>query len=283
MSANPTDTPAHNATPSPAARPVPTLSRKVAIVTGGAHGIGRATAERFAAEGARVAVADIQEDLGNHVVAEIEAAGGVARFVHTDVGRHDQVRRMIESTVEEWGRLDILVNNAYVMSSGSVVDVDEEDWDRAMSVNLKAIYLAGKYAFPQMERIGGGAIVNLSSVHGFMAWPRGATYDTAKAAIINLTRQMAIDGGPLGIRVNAVAPGWILTHEEWSSEERLQLAEKIYPLGRPGQPEEVANVIHFLVSDEASFVSGHTLVVDGGLTTQLQDSPDFVAPGFSWV
>ena len=145
------------------------------------------------------------------------------------------------------------------------------------------MYLAGKYAFPHMERIGNGAIVNMASVHGVMAWPLGATYDTSKAAIINLTRQMAIDGGPLGIRVNAVAPGWILTHEQWTSEERLKIAEKIYPLRRPGQSEEVANVIHFLVSDEASFVTGHTLTVDGGLTSQLQDSPDFVAPGFSWI
>lgn len=260
-----------------------TLENKVAVITGAAHGIGKATAERFAAEGANVAVADIDEALGNQVVEQIQAAGGVARFVHTDVGVHDQVRHMVESTAEAWGRLDILVNNAYISARGSVVDVEEAEWDRAMNVNLKALYLAAKYAFPHMERIGGGAIVNMSSVHGMMAWPNGAIYDTAKAAVINLTRQMAIDGGPLGIRVNAVAPGWILTHEEWISEERVQLAGRIYPLGRPGQPVEVANVIHFLVSDEASFVAGHTLTVDGGLTSQLQDSPGLMAPGFSWI
>ena len=161
------------------------LSGKVAVITGAGHGIGRATAERFAAEGMMVTVADIREDWGAHVVAEIEASGGVARFVHTDVGIHDQVRRMIESTVEEWGRLDILVNNAYMSAWGSVVDVEEEKWDRAMAVNLKALYLAAKHAFPHMEKAGGGAIVNMSSVHGFMAWPNGAMYDTAKAAVIN--------------------------------------------------------------------------------------------------
>ncbi|MFN2201919.1 MAG: SDR family NAD(P)-dependent oxidoreductase [Caldilineaceae bacterium] len=260
-----------------------TLEGRVAIITGAAHGIGRATAERFSAEGARVAVADIDEVLGNKTVAEIEAAGGIARFVQTDVGVHEQVRHMVESIVEEWGRLDILVNNAYTSARGSVVDVEEADWDRAMDVNLKAIFLAAKYAFPHMQRAGGGAIVNTASVHGMMAWPNGATYDTAKAAVINLTRQMAIDGGPLGIRVNAVAPGWIISHKEHASEERLETAERLYPLRRPGQPVEVANAIHFLVSDEASFVTGHTLVVDGGLTSQLQDSPGLIAPGFTWI
>lgn len=260
-----------------------TLTDKVAIITGAAHGIGRATAERFAAEGARVVVADINEELGNHVVAQIEAEGGVARFLHTDLGVHEQVRNMVEWTMDEWGRLDILVNNAYIGARGTVVELDEADWDRVMNVDLKAVYLACKYAFPHMERLGGGAIVNMASVHGIMAWPRGAVYDTAKAAVINLTRQIAIDGGPLGIRVNAVAPGWILTHEEWANEDRFRRAKIIYPLGRPGQPEEVANVIHFLVTDEASFVTGHTLVVDGGLTSQLQDSPAFFGPDFSWA
>ena len=180
-------------------------------------------------------MADINEELGNHVVAEIEAAGGMARFVHTDVGVHEQVRHMIESTVDEWGRLDILVNNAYIGARGTVVEVSEEDWDRVMNVDVKALFLAAKYAFPHMERIGGGSIVNMASVHGFMAWPKGATYDTAKGAVVNLTRQMAIDGGPLGIRVNGVAPGWIVTHEEWANEERFRRAKVIYPLGRPGQ------------------------------------------------
>jgi NAD(P)-dependent dehydrogenase (short-subunit alcohol dehydrogenase family) len=260
-----------------------TLVDKVAIITGAAHGIGHATALRFAAEGARVAVADINEELGNRVVAEIEAAGGMARFVHTDVAVHEQVRHMVESTVEEWGRLDILINNAYIGARGTVVEVSEEDWDRVMNVDVKALFLAAKYAFPHMERIGGGSIVNMASVHGFMAWPQGATYDTAKGAVLNLTRQMAIDGGPLGIRVNGVAPGWILTHPEWAHEERFRRAKIIYPLGRAGQPEEVANVIHFLVSDEASFVTGHTLTVDGGLTAQLQDSPAFFGPDFAWA
>ncbi len=256
---------------------------KVAVITGAGHGIGRSTAERLAEEGAKVTVADINAEWGEEVVAQILAAGGEARFVQADVGIHDQVRHMIESTVEEWGRLDILVNNAYAPAYGSVVEVEEADWDRSMAVMLKAVFLTGKYAFPLMEQAGGGAIVNLTSVHGYLAWPRFAVYETAKAGIINLTRQMAIDGGPLGIRVNAIAPGWILTHPEWSKKERLEHAHRLYPLGRPGQPEEVSSVVNFLASDEASFVTGHTLVVDGGLTIQLQDSPALISPDFSWV
>lgn len=247
------------------------LSGKVALITGAAHGIGRATAHRLSAEGAAVVVADIQDDLGRAVVAEIEAAGGQAAYVHADVGIHEDVRTMIESVLDLYGRLDILVNNAYWTKAGSVVEISENDWDRAMNIMVKGIYLAGKYALPAMSQTG-GAIVNMGSVHSFTAWPNNAVYETAKAAVINLTRQMAIDGGPLGIRVNAVCPGWILSHPERVTEELLRRSAQIYPLGRPGQPEEIAKAIHFLVSDEASFITGHALVVDGGLSIQLQDS-----------
>lgn len=250
------------------------FSEKVAIVTGAAQGIGRATALRLAAEGARVVVSDIVTDKGEAVVQEIVAAGGEARFHAADVGEHAQIRDLVASTVEAWGRLDMMVNNAYWTTRGTVVEMEEADWDRGMNVMLKAIYLAGKYAFPEMERSGGGAMVNLASVHGYLAWPRNALYETAKAGVINLTRQMAIDGGPLGIRVNAVCPGWIITRGN-PPEEALEWTKTIYPLRRPGQPEEIASAIKFLMSDDASFVTGHALVVDGGLTTQLQDSPDF--------
>jgi NAD(P)-dependent dehydrogenase (short-subunit alcohol dehydrogenase family) len=254
------------------------LSGKVAIVTGAANGIGRATALRFAREGATVVVTDIQDEAGERVVAEIKGAGGTARYRHTDVSDHGHIRQMVESTVEAYGRLDILVNNAYWTKRGSVVDLAEDDWDLAMNIMVKAIYLAGKYAFPAMQAGGGGAIVNLASVHGLMAWPNNAVYETAKAAVINLTRQMAIDGGPMGIRVNAVCPGWILTRTVNITPARLDWTKRLYPLGRPGQPEEIASAINFLVSGEASFITGHSLVVDGGLTTQLQDSSNLAPP-----
>jgi NAD(P)-dependent dehydrogenase (short-subunit alcohol dehydrogenase family) len=255
------------------------LTDKVAIITGAAHGIGRATALRFAQEGATVVVADIQDEAGKQVVAEIQQSGGSARYLHADVSIHDDIRRMVEGTAESYGRLDILVNNAYWTKRGSVVDLAEDDWDRAMNIMVKAIYLAGKYAFPIMQAGDGGAVVNLASVHGLMAWPDNAVYETAKAAVINLTRQMAIDGGPLGIRINAVCPGWILTRPANITQPRLEWTKRLYPLGRPGQPEEIANAINFLVSDEASFITGHSLVVDGGLTIQLQDSSNLAPQG----
>lgn len=255
---------------------------KTAIITGAAHGIGRATAYRLAKEGATVVVADIQDDLGAEVVNGIEAAGGKAHFIHTDVGVHADVRQMVERAVDLTGRLDILVNNAYWTKPGTVVDLEEADWDRAMSIMLKAIYLAAKYAFPVMEKGGGGAIVNMASVHGSAAWPAFTVYEAAKAGVINLTRQMAVDGGPLGIRVNAVSPGMIHTHPHYASPDREKWTKQIYPLGRGGQPEEIAAIINFLVSDEASFVTGHNLVADGGLSIQLQDSRNLAPPGFSW-
>jgi len=258
------------------------LTGKAAIITGAAHGIGRATALRLAREGASVLVADIQDDLGQDTVRAIESAGGVAHYVHADVGLHEDIRHMIERGVELFGRLDILVNNAYWSKPGSVVELEEADWDRAMAIMLKAIYLAGKYAFPEMEKVGGGAVVNMASVHGSAAWPNNAVYETAKAGVINLTRQMAIDGGPLGIRVNAVSPGMIITYDHYNAPDRTAWTKQIYPLGRGGQPGEMAAVINFLVSDEASFVTGHNLVADGGLSIQLQDSRNLAPSHFKW-
>src|SRR5690606_12233273 len=176
-------------------------------------------------------------------------------------------------TVATFGRLDYVVNNAYWSKHGTVEELSEDDWDKSMNVMLKAIYLLGKYAFPQMRKVGGGAMVNLASVHGLMAARHYGVYAAAKAAVINLTRSMAIDYGPDNIRVNAVCPGWIITHEITPElEKHMQRSAPLYAVRRPGRPEEMAAVIRFLLSDEASFVTGHALVADGGLTAQLQDS-----------
>jgi NAD(P)-dependent dehydrogenase (short-subunit alcohol dehydrogenase family) len=251
---------------------VSNFSGKVAIVTGAAHGIGRATAKLLAADGAHVVVADVNDTGGGQVVSDIESAGGKAIYLYTDVGSHEAIRNCVEQTVAQLGRLDYIVNNAYWSARGNVEEMTEEGWDRSMDIMLKAIFLFGKYGFPIMRSQGGGAMVNIASVHGLAADRKYGVYDAAKAAVINLTRGMALDYGRDGIRVNSVCPGWIITSEPPPPEDVLRRAASIYALGRTGVPEDIAKVIRFLLSDDAGFVTGHALVADGGLTAQLQDS-----------
>jgi len=248
------------------------LQEKVALITGAAQGIGRATALLLAAHGARVAVTDILAEKGQAVVAEIRAAGGIAEFIYTDVSQHAQIEAAVSQTVGHWGRLDIVVNNAYWSQHGSVIELAEADWDKSMAVMLKAIYLFGKYAFPVMINQGGGVMVNIASVHGEAVHPRYPVYAAAKAGVLNLTRQMALDFGPHHIRVNAICPGWIVTEHVSVPAEVLHRAAQVYPLRRTGVPEDIANTVLFLVSELASFVTGHALYADGGLTVQLQDA-----------
>lgn len=248
------------------------LSGQVAIITGAGHGIGRATATLLAGDGVKVVVADIQDAWGQEVVEEISAAGGEAIYLRTDVGDHAAIQQTVADTVSHWGRLDCVVNNAYWSARGTVEQVSEADWDRSMDVMLKAIYLFGKYAFPIMREQGGGTMVNLASIHSYAAAHRYGVYAAAKAAVINLTRSMAIDFGHDGIRVNAVCPGWIMTHGVPDNPDYMRRVTAMYPVGRAGQPIDIAKVIRFLVSDESSFVNGHAIVADGGLTAQLQDS-----------
>ena len=251
------------------------LEGKVAVITGAAQGIGRGIAHRFIEEGARVVVADIQEERGQATTREL-AQQGQAAFVHTDVTDAAQIRRMIDAAVERYGRLDALVNNAYWNKSGTAVELDLEDWNRAMAAMVTASYLGAKYAVPHMERAGGGSIISISSVHGLLAAARSVVYETAKGALILLVKQMAVDFGPLNVRVNAICPG-LIVHEKhdtaWQQDPfRAGLQRMNYPLRRWGTPRDIANAALYLASDEGSFVTGHALVVDGGLTAQLQDS-----------
>lgn len=255
----------------------PRLAGQVAIVTGGAMGIGAATAQKLAAEGARVLIVDIEDEGAARNVEAIRAAGGAAAAVHADVGTQEGVRLMIARAQELWGRSDIVVNNAYAGAfPGDAVELSEEDWDRAMDVGLKAMFRATKYAVPHMQQAGRGAIINVSSVHGLLVAPGWLAYETVKTAIIGLTRQMAVAYGPAGIRVNAVCPGHIVTERvaaSWQDHpDGLKFFEQQYPLRRTGKPVDIANAIAFLCSDEASFITGHALVVDGGLTLQLQEN-----------
>ncbi len=255
------------------------LKDRVAIVTGGALGIGGATARRLAEEGARVLIADIETKAAEANVARIREAGNTAVAFHADVSRHADIRAMVEKAVQLWGRLDILVNNAYSPTAGghgSALEVSEETWDAGMTLLVKSIFLAVKYAVPEMQKVGGGSIVNISSVHGLLMAPGSLVYEAGKSAVIGVTRQMATDFGPMGIRVNAICPGHIVTErmqERWAQNPTgLRFFEDQYPLRRVGRPVDIANAIVFLCSDEASFITGHALVVDGGLSIQLQEN-----------
>ncbi len=251
---------------------------KTALVTGGASGIGGAVSRRLASEGAAVLIADINEETASANVERIRDAGGTAEAVRTDVGVHDDVRAMVKRAVSLWGRLDILVNNAYSPGeghTGTAVDVTERQWDEGMGVLVKAIYLGVKYAVPEMRKSGGGSIVNISSVHGLLGTPGGLVYQAGKSAVIGVTKEMACDFGPDNIRVNAICPGHIVTErsaEYWHGKDGVQpLILEQSPLRRVGKTDDIAAATAFLCSEEASFVTGHALVVDGGLSIQLQE------------
>lgn len=250
------------------------LEGRVALVTGAASGIGAATARLFAQEGARVMLADIQDALGQAVADAITADGGTARYVHGDVAVAEDVAGMVHATVTAFSRLDVLVNNAGMGGGGFVTELTEEDWDRVLDVNLKSVYLGCKYAIPEMRKTGGGAIVNIASVAGLRGSARLTAYSAAKAGVINLTRSIAAEAGRYGIRVNCVCPGIIRT-PIWrtvidlpaEAQDALwqRMAARVL-LGRVGLPEDVARAILFLASDDAAYITGTALVVDGGLT-----------------
>jgi NAD(P)-dependent dehydrogenase (short-subunit alcohol dehydrogenase family) len=254
---------------------------QVAIVTGGACGIGGATARKLAKEGAKVFIADFNEEAATKNVKLIQNQGGTAAFSHIDVSKSEDVERMVKETVQQFGGVDILVQNAFSVVSGenhihgSAVTVKEESWDYGMDVMLKALYLGVKHCIPHMQRNQRGNIVNIASVHSFLQEPNMLVYETAKAAVVGLTRQMAVDFGPENIRVNAIAPGHIVTEgiqKVWNlNPTGLQFFENQYPLRKTGIPNDIAEGIAFLCSDQASFITGHTLVIDGGLSIQLQE------------
>ena len=253
------------------------LTNQVAIVTGGAQGIGGATSRRLAESGAKILIADMDVETAQVNIERIRNAGGVAEVIETDVSRRDDIEAMVNRAVELWSRLDILVNNAFNTKEpdGSAVDLSEEAWDYAMNVLVKSMFLGAKYAVPEIQKSGKGSIINISSVHGLLMAPKKLVYEAGKSSVIGVTRQMAIDFGPMGIRVNAICPGHIVTERieaHWKQNPSLlRFFEAQYPVRRVGRPIDIANAINFLCSDEASFITGHALAVDGGLTIQLQE------------
>jgi len=248
-----------------------TLKDKVALITGGASGIGRATAMLFAREGAAVVIADINTEAGQAVEQEIKTAGGKALFVACDVTQARDCQQAVEATVTAFGGLDILFNNAGIVRRADVLTTTEEEWDRVMAVNVKSIFLMSKYAIPHMQRRGGGTIINTSSGWGLKGGRNAVSYCASKGAVTNMTRAMAIDHGPQHIRVNAVCPGDTDTpmlrgeaRQLGQPEQEFMAEAAARPLGRYGTPEEIAEAVLFLASDAASYITGAALVVDGG-------------------
>ena len=243
------------------------LAGKVAIISGGAHGMGAEEARLFAREGARVVIADVLEQEGKQVEAEISAAGGEALFVRTDVTQEADWKHVVDATLARFGRLDILVNNAGVSSTSVDDPLDSAGWRRIMDVNATGVFLGTKYAIPALQAAGGGAIVNISSIMGFVGGESGhPAYHASKGAVRIFTKAVAVRYGPEGIRVNSVRPGFMppMRTSRPRDTAQNQGVIDVTPLRRLGEPVEVAHAVLFLASDEASFITGTELVVDGG-------------------
>ena len=248
------------------------LEGKVAIISGGARGMGAAEAKLFAREGAKVIICDVLEDEGRQTEAEINEVGGDAVFVKLDVTSQDEWENAVNTAIERFGKLDILVNNAGIIVQSTIEDMTVELWDKVMDVNAKGVFLGTKTAIPHMKEVGGGSIVNISSISGIVGQDNvNAGYNASKGAVRIFTKAAAVQYAKENIRVNSIHPGPIatpMTAEGRADPERVALTAERTPLGRYGEPEEVANAVLFLASDEASYETGSEIVVDGGYTAQ---------------
>jgi 3-oxoacyl-[acyl-carrier protein] reductase len=247
------------------------LAGKTAFITGAGSGMGRAMARRFAAEGATVVATDIAGDSAEATAAELRDAGAAAGAFEIDVAAADSVAAAVDGALGSFGRIDILCSNAGIMDDfRTVLDGSEDDWDRVLTINLKGMYLTSRALLPQMIDNGGGVIVNTASISGFVAGGGGAAYTTAKHGVVGLTRQLALDFGPKGVRANAICPGAVetgMTHDlfEAADPEIMHMVNSV-PAGRYAQPEEIANLALFLAGEEAAFIHGAAYVIDGGWT-----------------
>ncbi len=251
------------------------LEQRVAVITGAGSGIGQAMALLFAREGARLLIADVNEAAAKETAGRVVSAGGICEALRVDVSQPQQVRHMIEQAQTTYGKLDILCNNAGIGSTTDVIECEPDDWDRVMTVNVKSVYLGCKYAVPVMTAQGGGVIINTASVAGMVGIVKRASYSASKGAVIALTRQVAVDFVERGIRVNCLCPGtvdspWVgrlLDQADNPVTERAALVAR-QPMGRLGTPEEIAAAALYLASDDAAFITGTGLVIDGGLTAR---------------
>ena len=243
---------------------------KISIVTGAAKGIGEGIAQKLGEHGAKIIIADNNEEEGLKTLDRLKSMGIEGIFVKTDISNEQDVKDMIQAGVKKFGGIDILINNAGISLRKSVVDTTLEEWQRVLNINLTGAFLCSKYSIPEIEKRGGGSIVNISSFHADSTITRIAAYSASKGGLTALTRQMALDCGPLNIRVNAVSPGIIesgqlLWKDYPNPDEALNQSLAFQPLGRIGTTEDVANACLFLASDQASYITGHTLRVDGGV------------------
>lgn len=233
---------------------------KVCLVTGAGSGIGKAIAKQFADEGAKVAVIDLNEQHGNATVQEIASAQGQALFAKCDVGNPGEVQSAVKATLDQWGQIDVLVNDAAMMTFKAIVDLPDEDWDKVLNVNLRSVFLFCKYSVPHMPP--GGAIVNISSVHAHQTTPNVVPYATSKGGMEAFTRGFSEELAPRKIRINCVAPGAVDTPMLWNNPDIKSGVEQLQ--GAVGKPEDIAAAVCFLAAPEARFITGTTLVVDGG-------------------
>ena len=255
------------------------FSGKVTVVTGGALGIGGGISRKFAEKGSKIVIADIDLESANKNSEKIISIGGECEIIKTDISKSEDIKKMVEFSLEKYGRIDNLIQNAFSTGnstefSGSAMEVSEEGWDKGISMLQKALFLGAKFAGKELIK-NKGNIINISSVHGLLMSKNAIVYESGKSAVIGMTKQMACDFGPLGVRVNAICPGHIVTEKmeaRWKEMPKgLKFFEEQYPVRRTGVPEDIANGVAFLCSEEASFITGHSLVIDGGLSIQLQE------------
>ena len=243
------------------------LTDKITLVTGGGSGIGRATCLLFAQEGATVSVADYDADSGRETVQQIQAAGGTASFVQADVAQSADVQRMIAETIETYGRINVLFNNAGIEGpSAKLANYPEDAWDKVIAIDLTSVYYGMKYVIPHMVEQGGGVILSTASVAGLVGFPGSGAYAAAKAGVINMTRMVALEYANKNIRINCICPGIIATPmaERVMGERPEERVVRMEPIGRLGKAEDIANAAVFLASDESSFATGAPFIIDGG-------------------
>jgi NAD(P)-dependent dehydrogenase (short-subunit alcohol dehydrogenase family) len=251
------------------------LKGRIAVVTGAASGIGKAIARALVAEGALVELLDLNAEMGNATIEEIKASGGEGSFRRLDVSKADEVARVAKAILADLGHVDILVNNAGIWRPGRVTDLSEETWDSVNDTNVKSVYLMSKFLIPSMIERKAGVVVNIASVAGLVGAADASAYAASKGAIVNLTRSMALDFAPYNVRVNCVCPGMmdtamgdVVIGHYYPDRDPAEAKRTWQPLGRAGRPEDVAKAVIYIASDDAAFMTGSVLVVDGGLTAQ---------------